>query len=191
MQSITQPGIEAYEAPTSIADAVRVLAGGDVTVLAGGTDLTVQTDAGRITYGNRIFIEYSGYSEEELLGTQHNIIRHPDMPRAVFKLLWDTIGQGEEIFAYGILLVPNDLKPGEHPIIPVMLGDAKLATAMADKLLERGIYVIGFSYPVVPKGEARIRVQISAAHSTEQVDQAIEAFSEVGRDLGVLSGAAT
>ncbi len=59
------------------------------------TDLT-----GRITYGNRIFIEFSGYSEEELIGAQHNIIRHPDMPRAVFQLLWDTIGQGKEIFAY-------------------------------------------------------------------------------------------
>ncbi|MBT3490627.1 MAG: PAS domain S-box protein, partial [Gammaproteobacteria bacterium] len=59
------------------------------------TDLT-----GRITYGNRIFIEFSGYSEAELLGAQHNIIRHPDMPRAVFNLLWDTIAQGNEIFAY-------------------------------------------------------------------------------------------
>ena len=59
------------------------------------TDLT-----GRITYGNRIFIEFSGYSEKELIGTQHNIIRHPDMPRAVFQLLWDTISQGQEIFAY-------------------------------------------------------------------------------------------
>ncbi|HQC79261.1 MAG TPA: PAS domain-containing protein [Accumulibacter sp.] len=59
------------------------------------TDLT-----GRITYGNSVFIEYSGYSEEELLGTQHNIIRHPEMPRAVFKLLWDTIAQKKEIFAY-------------------------------------------------------------------------------------------
>lgn len=60
-----------------------------------------KTDAkGRITYGNRIFIEFSGYSEEELLGAQHNIIRHPDMPRAVFKLLWDTVSQGQEIFAF-------------------------------------------------------------------------------------------
>jgi len=63
---------------------------------------------GRITYGNRVFIEFSGYSEQELLGTQHNIIRHPDMPRAVFKLLWDTISQGKECFAY----VKNMAKDG-------------------------------------------------------------------------------
>ena len=79
-----------------------------------------------------------------------------------------------------------DLKPGEHPIIPVMLGDAKLATTMADRLLERGIYVIGFSYPVVPKGQARIRTQMSAGLTTAHLDQAIEAFTDVGRELGVI-----
>ena len=80
-----------------------------------------------------------------------------------------------------------DLKPGEHPIIPVMLGDAKLATTMADQLLERGIYVIGFSFPVVPKGQARIRTQMSAGLTREQLDKAIAAFTEVGRELGVIS----
>jgi len=80
-----------------------------------------------------------------------------------------------------------DLKPGEHPIIPVMLGDAKLATEMADRLLERGIYVIGFSFPVVPKGQARIRTQMSAGLTREQLDQAIEAFTDVGRELGVIN----
>jgi glycine C-acetyltransferase len=79
-----------------------------------------------------------------------------------------------------------DLKPGEHPIIPVMLGDARLATAMADKLLARGIYVIGFSYPVVPKGQARIRTQMSAGLTRPQLDAAIEAFTDVGRELGVI-----
>ncbi len=79
-----------------------------------------------------------------------------------------------------------ELKPGEHPIIPVMLGDAKLATLMADKLLEHGIYVIGFSFPVVPKGEARIRTQMSAGLNREQLDRAIEAFTSVGRELGVI-----
>ncbi len=79
-----------------------------------------------------------------------------------------------------------DLKPGEHPIVPVMLGDARLATTMADKLLERGIYVIGFSYPVVPQGQARIRTQMSAGLTTEQLDAAIEAFTDVGRELGVI-----
>ena len=80
-----------------------------------------------------------------------------------------------------------DLKPGEHPIIPVMLGDAKLATTMADKLLERGIYVIGFAFPVVPRGEARIRTQMSAGLTREQLDRAVAAFTEVGRELKVIS----
>lgn len=71
------------------------------------------------------------------------------------------------------------LKPGEHPIIPVMIGDAARATAMADALLERGVYVIGFSFPVVPRGEARIRTQMTAAHTTAQLDRAVAAFTEV------------
>jgi glycine C-acetyltransferase len=79
-----------------------------------------------------------------------------------------------------------NLKPGEHPIIPVMLGDAKLATQMADALLKRGIYVIGFSYPVVPTGEARIRTQMSAGLNRAQLDMAIDAFTDVGRKLGVI-----
>ncbi len=79
-----------------------------------------------------------------------------------------------------------DLKPGEHPIIPVMLGDAKLATRMADQLLKRGVYVIGFAFPVVPKGQARIRTQMSAGLTRAQLDTAIEAFTHVGRDLGVI-----
>ena len=79
-----------------------------------------------------------------------------------------------------------NVKPGQHPILPVMLGDAALATRMADKLLERGIYVIGFSYPVVPQGQARIRLQMSAAHTPEQIDRALAAFAEVGRELGVI-----
>jgi len=78
------------------------------------------------------------------------------------------------------------LVPGEHPIIPVMLGDAKLAGAMAEALLEEGVYVIGFSYPVVPKGQARIRAQMSAAHSKEQIDRAVEAFGKVGKALGAI-----
>ncbi len=78
------------------------------------------------------------------------------------------------------------LKPGQHPILPVMLGDASLATRMADALLTRGVYVIGFCYPVVPQGQARIRIQMSAAHTPEQIDRAIAAFAEVGKELGVI-----
>jgi glycine C-acetyltransferase len=76
------------------------------------------------------------------------------------------------------------LRPGNHPILPVMLGDAALASKMADKLLERDIYVIGFSYPVVPQGQARIRIQLSAAHTPEQLDKAAKAFAEVAKELG-------
>jgi len=79
-----------------------------------------------------------------------------------------------------------DIKPGVHPIVPVMLYEAKLAQEFAAKMLEEGIYVIGFYYPVVPQGKARIRVQISAAHETEHLDKAIAAFSKVGKVLGVL-----
>lgn len=79
-----------------------------------------------------------------------------------------------------------DIKPGDHPIVPVMLYDARLAQQFADELLKVGIYVIGFSYPVVPHGQARIRTQISAAHTPAQLQQAVEAFTDIGRKLGVI-----
>jgi glycine C-acetyltransferase len=79
-----------------------------------------------------------------------------------------------------------DLLPGEHPIIPVMLGDAPLAVSLAERVQERGAYVVAFSFPVVPHGKARIRTQISAAHSREQLDQVIRAFQSAGRDLGII-----
>jgi len=79
-----------------------------------------------------------------------------------------------------------ELKPGEHPIIPVMIGDAALASRMADRLLDEGVYVIGFSYPVVPKGQARIRTQMSAALTREQLERAVAAFTRVGRELKII-----
>ena len=75
---------------------------------------------------------------------------------------------------------------GDHPIVPVMLGDAKVASEFAARMLAKGIYVVGFSYPVVPRGKARIRVQLSAAHTPDMVDQAVDTFVEVGRELGVV-----
>jgi glycine C-acetyltransferase len=78
------------------------------------------------------------------------------------------------------------VKPGPTPILPVMLGDAAVAGQMAGRLQEKGVYVVAFSYPVVPQGQARIRVQVSAAHTPEQIDHAITAFTEAGRELGVL-----
>jgi glycine C-acetyltransferase len=79
------------------------------------------------------------------------------------------------------------IRPGVHPIVPIMLGDAALAVKFADRMLSRGIYVIGFSFPVVPKGQARIRVQISAGHTREHLEKAIAAFVETGKELEVLS----
>jgi glycine C-acetyltransferase len=79
-----------------------------------------------------------------------------------------------------------DILPGEHPIVPIMLYDAKLAQEFAAKLLEEGIYVIGFFYPVVPQGKARIRVQISAGHEQEHLEKAVAAFTKVGKELGVV-----
>ena len=90
-------------------------------------------------------------------------------------------------FREGMTKLGFTLIPGEHPIIPVMLGDAKLASEMADRMLREGIYVIGFSYPVVPKAQARIRTQMSAAHTAEHIDRAVAAFAKVGRELGVIS----
>jgi glycine C-acetyltransferase len=86
-----------------------------------------------------------------------------------------------EMTALGFSLVP-----GAHPIIPVMLGEASLAGAMAEALLAEGVYVVGFSYPVVPKGRARIRTQMSAAHTEAHIDRAVAAFAKVGRALGVI-----
>ena len=89
-------------------------------------------------------------------------------------------------FRAGMSKLGFRLLPGEHPIIPVMLGEAALAQAMANALLDEGVYVIGFFFPVVPKGEARIRTQMSAGHSTADLDFAIAAFEKVGRALGVI-----
>ncbi len=89
-------------------------------------------------------------------------------------------------FRSGMEAAGFTLVPGEHPIIPVMIGDAKLAGQMADRLLEEGVYVVGFSFPVVPHGQARIRTQMSAAHTAEQLERAIDAFTRVGRELGLI-----
>ncbi|MCC6876187.1 MAG: glycine C-acetyltransferase [Sandaracinaceae bacterium] len=100
--------------------------------------------------------------------------------------LRDKVHANSKRFRAGMQALGFDLLPGEHPIIPVMLGDAKVASEMADRMLAEGIYVIGFSYPVVPKGKARIRTQMSAAHEPEHIDRAVAAFGEVGRAMGLI-----
>ncbi|HTS21967.1 MAG TPA: glycine C-acetyltransferase [Casimicrobiaceae bacterium] len=100
--------------------------------------------------------------------------------------LRNRVRENGERFRRAMASLGFQLVPGEHPIIPVMLGDAALATRMADLLLAEGVYVIGFSYPVVPKGKARIRTQMSAAHTAEEIDRAVAAFAKVGKALGVI-----
>jgi glycine C-acetyltransferase len=112
---------------------------------------------------------------------------------AVFELLdresslRERVMSNARAFRDGMTRAGFTIKEGIHPIVPIMLGDARLAADMARAMLEEGIYVIGFSYPVVPKGEARIRVQLSAAHEPAHVERAIEAFTKVGRSLGIIS----
>lgn len=96
--------------------------------------------------------------------------------------LWDNA----HFFRERMSALGFELKPGAHPIIPVMLGEAKLALTMADRLLEEGVYVIGFAYPVVPHGQARIRTQMSAGHTRLDLERAVTAFEKVGRELGVI-----
>lgn len=99
--------------------------------------------------------------------------------------LRDTLESHTRWFRAAMTEAGFQIVPGEHPIVPVMLGDAALASKFADAMLERGIYVIGFSYPVVPQGKARIRTQISAAHTREDLEKAVKAFTEVKQQLGV------
>ncbi|PRY85007.1 glycine C-acetyltransferase [Mongoliibacter ruber] len=111
---------------------------------------------------------------------------------AVFDLLTETtelrdkLEDNTKYFRSKMTEAGFDIKPGQHAIVPIMLYDAVLSQKMAEKLLEKGVYVIGFYYPVVPKGQARIRVQISAGHDQEHLDAAINAFIEVGKELGVI-----
>jgi len=100
--------------------------------------------------------------------------------------LRDRLESNTKRFRDGLAKAGLDVRPGVHPICPVMLYDERLAHEMADRLLDEGIYVIGFSFPVVPRGKARIRVQVSAAHSVEQIDAAVAAFAKVGAEMGVI-----
>jgi glycine C-acetyltransferase len=100
--------------------------------------------------------------------------------------LRDKLENNTKYFRKKMIEAGFDIKPGDHPIVPIMLYDAVLAQTMAAKLLEEGIYVIGFFFPVVAKGQARIRVQLSAAHEQAHLDKAIAAFTKIGKELGVI-----
>lgn len=101
--------------------------------------------------------------------------------------LRDKLSENTQFFRDEMTRLGFEIKPGETPIIPIMLYDAKMTTRMAEQLLNEGIYVIGFSFPVVPRGQARIRVQISAAHEKEHLEKALTAFDKIGKQLGILT----
>ena len=114
-------------------------------------------------------------------------------PHQVFDMLADTsldlpgrVARNTRRFRSQMTAAGFVISGDDHPISPVMLGDARLAAAMSDRLLGLGIYVIGFSFPVVPKGKARIRVQISASHTDEEIDRTVDAFIRVGKEMGVV-----
>jgi glycine C-acetyltransferase len=102
----------------------------------------------------------------------------------------EKLRQNAEYFRSEMEKVGFDLLLGEHPIIPVMIYDAAMAGKLADEMLKRGVYVIGFSYPVVPQGQARIRTQMSASHEKHHIDKAVAAFRDAGTELGLLKGKA-
>ena len=121
--------------------------------------------------------------------------RYP-LERAVFDLLSsstalrDKLEANTKFFRDGMTAAGFEIKPGVHPIVPIMLYDEKLAHDMARRLLELGIYVIGFSFPVVPRGQARIRVQLSAGHERAHLERALQAFAQAGQEFGILKGVA-
>jgi glycine C-acetyltransferase len=111
------------------------------------------------------------------------LVADPKVGGDLRRRLWENTAR----FREGMTKAGFTIKPGEHPVVPVMLGDAKLSQDFAAALLQEGIYVIGFFFPVVPKGQARIRVQLSAAHTKEDVERAIAAFTKVGQKLAVVN----
>lgn len=149
--------------------------------------------SGGYTAANAVIVDWLRQRSRPYLfsNTLAPVIAHSSI--AVLDMLQDSnelaqkLKRNSQYFRAGMSKLGFDLVPGEHPIIPVMLGDASLAGQMAELLLKEGIYVVGFSYPVVPKGKARIRTQMSAAHELAHLDKAIAAFAKVGRELKVIS----
>ena len=149
--------------------------------------------SGGYTSGHKTIIEYLRQRSRPYLfsNTLAPVIAATTL--AVFDLLdergatmREKLRENSKYFRERMSAAGFDLLPGEHPIIPVMLYDAALAGKFADAMLKRGVYVVGFSFPVVPKGKARIRTQMSAGHTIEHVDKAVDAFIEVGKELGVI-----
>ena len=166
---------------------------GRIDIVTGTLGKALGGASGGYTSGKRLVVEWLRQRSRPYLFSNTLM---PAIAGASLKVL-EMIEQGGDLrrrlygnaarFRSGMEKLGFTLAGAGHPIIPVMIGDAPVAGRMADMLLERGIYVIGFSFPVVPKGQARIRTQMSAAHSTEDIDRAIAAFGEVGKELGVVA----
>ncbi len=165
---------------------------GRVDLLTGTLGKALGGASGGYTSGRKEIIDYLRQRSRPYLFSNTLMPAIAATSIAVLGLLETANDLRERLFANarrfreGVTAAGFRLVAGDHPIVPVMLGDAGLATTMAERLLERGIYVIAFSYPVVPKDQARIRVQLSAAHSPEHVDRAIAAFASVGAELGIV-----
>jgi glycine C-acetyltransferase len=166
---------------------------GRVDIITGTLGKALGGASGGYTSGKRQVIDwlrqrsrpylFSNTLMPAIAGASLKVFEMIDEGDALRKRLYENAAR----FRSGMKRLGFTLAGADHPIIPVMLGDASLAQQMAEKMLERGIYVIGFSFPVVPKGQARIRTQMSAAHSSEDIDRAVEAFGVVGKELGVVS----
>ena len=165
---------------------------GRIDLLTGTLGKALGGASGGYTSGRRELVDYLRQRSRPYLFSNTLMPAIAATSVAVLDLLASTSDLRERLFDNarrfrdGMAASGFRLVPGAHPIVPVMLGDAGLAARMAERLLELGIYVVAFSYPVVPKGQARIRVQLSAAHAPEQVDGAVGAFAEAGRELGVI-----
>jgi glycine C-acetyltransferase len=164
---------------------------GRVDILTGTLGKALGGASGGYTSGRKEIIEYLRQRSRPYLFSNTLAPMIAGASLAVIDLLSqstqlrDRLEANTKFFRGAMTEACFSLVRGEHPIVPIMLGDAELATRFADAMLKRGVYVIGFSYPVVPLGKARIRVQMSAAHSREDLEFAVKAFTQVKKDLGI------
>ncbi|MFC1629534.1 glycine C-acetyltransferase [Gemmatimonadota bacterium] len=164
-----------------------------VDILTGTLGKSLGGASGGYTSGRREIIEWLRQRSRPYLFSNTLAPAITVASLTVFDLLEESddlrvrLRENTAFFRAGLEQMGFELVPGEHPIIPVMLGDAVVATAMADRLLDEGVFVAGFSYPVVPKGRARIRTQMCAAHTRPQLDRTLAAFGKVGRELDIIA----
>jgi glycine C-acetyltransferase len=164
---------------------------GRIDILTGTLGKALGGASGGYTSGRKEIIEYLRQRSRPYLFSNTLAPMIAGASLAVIDLLSqstqlrDRLEANTKFFREAMTDAGFNIVPGEHPIVPIMLGDAELATRFADAMLKRGVYVIGFSYPVVPVGKARIRVQMSAAHSREDLEFAVKAFVDVKNELGV------